>query len=1279
LSFEDIKPYKISGVFMREPLIPVYLSQKLATEPKELSKLCLPCSFSERAGILNTDVCSFTSITQKLSAQGHYGVEGIITILNSYFTVMFECISSNGGSLIKYGGDAMFAVFPGQPELVVPRMLRCKSEMYRALQELNRSFLSKYGFEINFDGAIKYGEINLRVVGDPAYHVDYYIDGLAVGELFELGGEAPDGDMLIGSEMTQYLQAEYHPLQKTAVESSLEGQNFVSTAVSRKLQEKGFKAELRNSAVIFIHLSAKDGSALIRVEDYHEFYLKIQHHVYNLDGTINKIDFTDKGYLILVTFGTPYNHTDDVERAFTCAYRIRNIPSDTVSVKLGVTYSNIFAGILGAAQRHEYGIIGNAVNIAARLMANSQPGEISFSEEILPNVSSRFESEYVEETMVKGISSPLRIYKILSELPDSWFAMHSKYKDKELVSYQKELQEIREHLVAGQSCYIELVGEAGCGKTFLAYKILKSIKEQQPISVFVMEEFNSRNQCVWLLRVFAQKLMIFDLQQDFGLLEDFCAKAKISIEPDLLQRYFQSIGNTRVDLSKEEVDLACAKLAEIFAALFVDCRMIYIDDVQWMDDSSHQVFELMLPRLLESGSSVMLSRRGQPEQQELSLPADYSHLLELKNLEPEAANELIQREIPIIAADAVNSIYLLTKGNPLFMVEMAKVIRDNVDVQSAVLANADLKRLEKEGIISDTIENLLLHEYENLEPESQRTLKIASIIGKAFALEDLSLVTDADLRAEVELIIKGLSETKIIGKKSFDPGIEYIFNNQLMRDAIYRTILLGEKCRLHEKIGNFYETKYAEDVSRHLELIANHYIYAKNPAKALQYCMAAGEKTARLAAYPVSNYYYEKALSFCNDPATCYQIRLAMIKNCVSQGDASRGFDLLEEVATLHPQMLDDDYHLQKVRLFTLQGQNRKVVDYVSQIFDSIQSEFFQASIRLRYMDALQFLNRLDEFEAEAQKMQELLAQHQDLKLKGDYFTTMALMYMSRSDYPKAAQYYQQLLQHSGESKDLIHRRIALNGLGIVASRTAKKQEAREYFEQALSICEKLGDRNGYSKLITELGTLYRNEGEIDKAIQMYQISLQTARLVGNKNLEATVLYNIGEAHYYLQQDDIALEHFEQALEIYELSGDLVGRSYCYDAIGDLNFSRDNLDAAQELYEKNLVLQKELQDREGLAHTLGNLGNVAKGRGDFAKAIDYYQQQMPILTEVGDKDGLGRCYFNFAMTEKDQEHYDSAHEKLTQALALFRECQAQIFIDIAEEQLRDVEDIRKQV
>lgn len=1254
-----------------EPLIPAYLVQKLGLESGELSQLCLPCSFSESAGILNTDICSFTDITQRLSATGHYGVEDIIEILNSYFAAMYHCICGNGGSLIKYGGDSIFAVFPGTPAEVVPRMIRCKEEMQKALQKLNIRFKEQYGFYVKFDGAIKYGQINLRVVGDRAYHLDYYIDGLAVQELFELGGRAPDGEILLGAETGEYLSSAYLPAPVSKLHSGLKGESFVPGPVARKVQERSFKAELRNSAVIFIHLSSKSSSPLIEVQDYQNIYTQIQRHVYNLDGTINKIDFNDKGYLILVIFGTPYNHTDDVERAFTCAYRIRNIVSDKVFVKLGVTYSNIFAGILGAPGRHEYGIIGNAVNIAARLMANSADGEISFSQEILSHVSSRFESVFSEETFVKGISTALRIHKIVRELPDSWFAMHNKYQHNHLEYYRYDIQQMLVDLCEDKSCFIELQGEAGCGKSFVAYHILQSLRQKDhEITIFVMEEFNTRKQCDWLCKIFAQKLMIYDIYRELDLLESYATKQEIRFDPALLRRYFKAIATSAEPPSKEEIELVHATLAEIVFYLFANSCLLFIDDVQWMDESSLRVLELLIPRLLHSGSSLMLARRGQSEKHPLGHQADHYVHLELQNLAKAPAYALIQAEIPIISRDALHSIFVLTKGNPLFIVEMAKVIRKNVDVQSSILADSDLKRLEKEGIISDTIENLLLNEYENLDSESQRTLKVASIIGKAFALEDLSVVSDLELRREIDIIVDDLSESQIIGKKSFDPGIEYIFNNQLMRDAIYRTILLSEKCELHEKIGSFYENKYQDQLSGYLELIANHYIYAQNPQKALRYSWAAGEKTAGLAAYPVSNYYYEKALSFCDDPASSYQIRLAMIKNCVSQGDAPSGFSLIDKVMQEHKDRLDGDFHLQKVRLYILQGRNREVAEYVPKIYPSLKDDFFRASISLRYMDALQYLNRMQEFEEQAVKLRQLLQGQTDTKLQGDYLTTMAMINNLRSDYSQATKYYNELKELSEQSGDPIHSRIALHGLGVMASRTGDKENARKYYEQALNICEKIGDRNGYSKIIMDLGTLHRNEGEIEKALEMYQISLQTTRLVGNVNLEGTVLYNIGEAYYYLERYDEAIKCFEETLKIYEQSGDLVGRSFCYDALGDINYRLDKFTEAKEIYDMNLILQTELKDNEGIAHTLGNLGNVAKARANFALARNYYDQQISMLSEVGDKDGLGRAYFNYAMTEKDENNLIAAKEKLSKALELFQECQAQMFIDIAQEQMQ---------
>ncbi|MCD8479776.1 MAG: tetratricopeptide repeat protein [Candidatus Cloacimonetes bacterium] len=598
--------------------------------------------------------------------------------------------------------------------------------------------------------------------------------------------------------------------------------------------------------------------------------------------------------------------------------------------------------------------------------------------------------------------------------------------------------------------------------------------------------------------------------------------------------------------------------------------------------------------------------------------------------------------------------------------------------QTTSWPNPTSKRLEKEGIISGTIENLLINEYENLDSEAQKMLKIASIIGKAFALDELNVVSQAHINSDYQEIIQSLSNSRIIGKKTFNPGIEYVFNNHLMRDAIYRTILMSEKRNLHEKIGQFYEEKYARNINPYLELIANHYIYAGAEVKALQYAILSGEKTARLAAYPESNYYYEKAISFCRDSLQGYHIRLAMIKNCVNQGDANTAWELISALEQSHSMHLSDDYYLQKVRILTLKGMNHDVVNYVPDILPLIQKSSFKDSIRLRYMDALNALNRLDEFMAEAEAMRIAVADSSDAKLKGDFYTTMALMHLNRSEYTKAAEYYQKLRAQAEHSQDQIHLRIAFSGLGVVASRQGDKAQARHYYELALAICERLGDRNGYSKAILDLGTLLRNEGEIDAAIQMYLKSLSTAEAIGNIVQQSTATYNIGEAYYYQDLFDEALEYMEKALALSDTIGDMLGKTFCYDAMGDIHFRKDELDEAEAIYNANLKLQHELKDNEGIAHSIGNLANIANTRGNFAAAEELYLKQAEILSDVGDLDGKVRAFYNRAMLYLDAGKKDTAIELLHEACMLFEQCKAQIFIDIVKDKLKEVQDSSEQ-
>lgn len=1260
---------------MHQSLIPDFLSDSLAASGHSIDTLELPYRASCHAGIFFTDICSFTSVTQKLSSRGHYGVEDIIEILNDYFSAMLTCVEEEGGSLVKFGGDAMFMVFPGEPELVIPRIIHCKERMQEAMDRLNVDFGRKYKVEIAYNGAIKYGQIHLNVVGDPCYHLDYYVDGMAVRDLYSLAESAKRGEIIVSEEIKDYLELPYQPpIHREPLHMNF-AESFVSENVKEKLKEQSFGAELRNSAAIFIHLCPPEGMHLIPEDMFHRCYKVIQKQVYELDGTINKIDFTDKGYLILITFGTPYGHTDDIERAFTCSFRLKHRCDTGLMLRQGITYSNIFAGILGSKRRHEYGVIGNMVNVAARLMQASKENEISFSEELLEHVHTRFDSRFVEETQVKGISSPIRIHRLLDELPDSWFSIEEKYQSRSLVAHESFVGGVLADIRAGHSCLVQLTGEPGSGKSFLAYQILKGCQGDHAAGIHIdaLDEYNARVQCDWFLRLIARYLMIFDIKKELGRLIDYCRKIDLPADEKLIGRYFGVSGAKAGLLDNDMRRSLHFMLSRIALSLLKDSSMIFIDDIEWMDLGSCEIFGMLLADLLErKASCVILAAKKIPDDYLLPSSDGAVHSLQLGPLGFPEAQSLIRHELPLISLEAARLLFDLSKGNPLFLVELARVVRGQSDKQTEILAEADMKRFQNEGIITDTIENLLLSEYESLLPEAKRTLKIASIIGKAFALEDLNQVSDAKQRDKIDGIVWDLSQEKIIGKHNFDPGIRYIFQNQLMRDAIYRTILLSEKRSLHEKLAQLYEKKLQEKDDGSLEKIAYHYIMAQSPVKAHAYALKAAQKTARMAAYAVSNYYYEQALEFCSESRECYEIRLAILRNWVLQGDPAKAKKLADSIREQHGEMLDAQFHLQWMRILLLAGDYRDLITYFEDSQEEIMASDQAGAIILRYMDALQFLNLLKEYGESEEILLKLMRANPDPKLEGDYLISRALLYLNRSDYSKAEEGYRRLLKISRKQENVTQERIALNGLGIVASRTGKKDEAQEYYQKALGICERLGDRTGYSKLLMETGTLYRNQGDIKEAIRLYQISLESARSIGNKNLCGTIEYNLGEAHYYLEEDEKAEGYFESALKIYEECGDLVGRSFCYDAIGDLNFTRGNLEEAQRLYEMNLVLQKELKDTEGIAHTLGNLGNIAKAKEDYPTAESYYQAQLPLLSKVGDIDGLGRCHFNHAMILKDQGLYQDAKEKLALALELFEKCKAQIFIDIAKEQMQDI-------
>ncbi len=140
--------------------------------------------------------------------------------------------------------------------------------------------------------------------------------------------------------------------------------------------------------------------------------------VHRFDGTLNKII----GDGLLIFFGDPVPLEDHAQRAVLMALEMQMKVSDLRSewleyghelgIGIGINTGYMNVGNIGPDNHRDYTVIGNQVNVAARLEAKAGPGQILVSQRTMSRVKDLVEAEYMDEIQVKGIHSPVKTYDI---------------------------------------------------------------------------------------------------------------------------------------------------------------------------------------------------------------------------------------------------------------------------------------------------------------------------------------------------------------------------------------------------------------------------------------------------------------------------------------------------------------------------------------------------------------------------------------------------------------------------------------------------------------------------------------------------------------------------------------------------------------------------------------------------------------------------------------------------------------------------------------------------
>lgn len=268
-------------------------------------------------------------------------------------------------------------------------------------------------------------------------------------------------------------------------------ESIVAQARQRRLE-----SEFRPTTVIFMNFTGFE-ALLAGLSEIHttkitnllsDYFNHLHQAIVRHGGVVTRIDPYSHGSKMLILFGAPVAHEDDPLRAASAALdmmrEVATINAEwqpvftplmpagwqgpLIQQRIGITQGLTYAGQVGASTRREYTVMGDDVNLAARLMSAAKPGQILISQRVYNEVVDHLAATPLTPIMVKGKSQPIPIYQV-DNLRDDPLSRLLRSRDL-IFGRQREMDEGQAQIrraLAGQGGTLTIQGPAGIGKTAL--------------------------------------------------------------------------------------------------------------------------------------------------------------------------------------------------------------------------------------------------------------------------------------------------------------------------------------------------------------------------------------------------------------------------------------------------------------------------------------------------------------------------------------------------------------------------------------------------------------------------------------------------------------------------------------------------------------------------------------------------------------------------------------------------------------------------------------------
>jgi adenylate cyclase len=1233
---------------------------------------------------LFADISGFTPLTEALTrALGlRPGAEELPRYLNRVYDALIAQVDRYGGSVVSFAGDAITCWFADETKAQAGAPLRataCALAMQRAMQQFATVDIpDQEPVTLAVKVAVASGPARRFVVGDPAIQLMATLAGETVVRVAAAEHVAERGDVVVDEQTVSQLGPKVRTVEwRTDAEAEEIGERFAvvsglvddvtpapwtplaPTALSEEqvrpwllppVYERlhaglgEFLTELRPAITLFLRFEGIDYDEDEAAGAKLDAYIRWVQEVLSLyRGTLLQLTIGDKGSYLYAAWGAPATHEDDARRAVAAALELRTPPAELSfvnQVQIGVSQGKMRTGAYGGATRRTYGVLGDEVNISARLMQHAEPGEALVSRLVQRATAEAFTWEALPPIQVKGKIEPVPVARLVGEAKvlageEGLLRAYTS----PLFGRETELTQLRsilERVLTGEGQVLRLEGATGVGKSHLAAEFTA---EAIGLGVQV---------CVGACQSTTQHIAYSPWRSVFRTLlalagepatgEDTAteparqiARVQASVEQlnpdwqvrlpllgDLLNLPIPDNATTAAldpRLRQEALFTLAVELVQAYAR--DRPLLLLIEDAHWMDEASLGL-TLALGRVVAQSPALLMLVQRPPVREDRPLLPDLNqlqcyHQLDLGELSADGIGELVARRLGAPADGtsvlALSLIQAMAQGIPFFAEELVDALRETENLVYLPPVAAE------EGSVWTLSESLI------------SVLRQANCVVKEPVSGEWALHPDGELSA-VSINIPDSVHGAVLSRLDRLPE-QHKFTLKVS-SAIGQVFELQVLTRAHP-----VKPGYRALLDQEKTLERRDFVRLEVPPPRVTYAFK--HNVTREVVY---------------ETLTGTQQR--QLHRAVGMALETRQAEAVEQLA----------YHFSRggepareKALFYLDKAARKAQrEYANEIALNYYNQALALEERWKWRQGqIQVLHILGRREEEQVALRALEAMpdaptYEVAHLWGQYYEAVG-------DYAQAQAAVERALAASREQGDRVNEANSQAQLGRIARRQANYERAKGCCQHALDLCP--GDTDCspeeatvIAKTLNELGIVQRQQGDFNEARGCYERALELSRQSGNRIGEAEVLTSLGVVAYYQRDFAEALHYHRRALEIRRAVGDRVGEGMSLYSFAQVNLETGDYVQAEHDYLAALSIQQAVGNRFEESNVWNGLGNLYQELGNWRKAQACLEEGLRLSQEIGDEEGQAYVLSNLGLVACDAGDLEAAEKLLTDGLAL---------------------------